>query len=94
MACYARWMGVEGQHREVVLQLRPGGDQDRVGDWLRQRNLEVLPLAVGLLATGDAATVRAAFGAEPEGELLVPAELSADVESISIVPPKQLHMDG
>lgn len=87
-------MGVEGQHREVVVQLRPEGDQDRVGGWLRQRNLEVLQLTVGLLATGDDAAVRAAFGGEPEGELPVPVELSADVESISIVPPKQLHMDG
>jgi hypothetical protein len=87
-------MGVGGQHREVVVQLRPGGDPDRVGGWLRQRNLEVLPLAVGLLATGDGATVRAAFGVEPEGELPVPPELSTDVESITIVPPKQLHMDG
>jgi hypothetical protein len=93
MACYARWMGVEGQHWEVVVQLRPEGDRDRVGGWLRQRNLDVLPLAVGLLATGDTATVRAAFAAELEGELPVPAELSADVESIFIAPPKQLHMD-
>ena len=87
-------MASEGQHREVVVQLRPDGDPERVKGWLRRRNLEVLPLAVGLLATGDAAAVRAAFGAEPEGELPVPEELRADVELISVVPPKQLHASG
>ena len=59
-----------------------------------EHNLEALPLVVGLLATGDAAAVRAAFGAEPEGELPVPEELRADVESVSVVPPKQLHTGG
>jgi hypothetical protein len=87
-------MGSEGQHREVVVQLRPGGDPERVRGWLRERSLEVLPLVVGLLATGDAHAVRAAFGAEPEDELPVPDELRADVESVSIVPPKQLHTGG
>jgi hypothetical protein len=87
-------MGSEGQHWEVVVRLRPGGDLERVKGWLRERNLEVLPLVVGLLATGDAAAVRAAFGAEPEGELPVPEELRADVESVSVVPPKQLHKGG
>jgi hypothetical protein len=88
-------MGSEGQHREVVVQLRPGGDLERVGGWLRERKLEVLPLVVGLLAAGDAAAVRAAFGGEPEGaELPVPEELRTDVESVSAVPPKQLHTGG
>jgi len=87
-------MSSERQHREVVVQLRPGGDPERVRGWLRERNLEVLPLVVGLLATGDAQVVRAAFAAEPENELPVPDELHADVESISVVPPKQLHTGG
>jgi hypothetical protein len=89
-----RWMTPEGQHREVALQLRPDGDPERVTGWLRRHNLEVLPLVVGLLATGDAAAVRAAFGAEPEGELPVPEELRADVEVIFVVPPKQLYGSG
>jgi hypothetical protein len=89
-----RCMGSEGQHRELVVQLRPGGDLERVEGWLRERNLEALPLVVGLLGTGEAAAVRAAFGAEPEGDLPVPEELRADVESVSVVPPKQLHTGG
>jgi hypothetical protein len=89
-----RWMASEGQHCEVVVQLRPGGAPERVTDWLRRRKLDVLPLIVGVLATGDAAAVRAAFGAEPEGELPVPEELRADVELVSVVPPKQLHTSG
>lgn len=89
-----RWMASEGQHREVAVKLWPGGNPERVTGWLRRRNLEVLPLVVGLLATGDAAALRAAFGAEPEGELPVPHELRADVELILVVPPKQLYASG
>jgi hypothetical protein len=89
-----RWMASAGQHREVTVQLRPGGDPERVTGWLRRHSLEVLPLVVGLLATGDGAAVRAAFGAEPKGELPVPEELRADVELISVVPPKQLYASG
>jgi hypothetical protein len=89
-----RWLASEGQHREVALHLRPDGDPERVTGWLRRHNLEVLPLVVGLLATGDAAAVRAAFGAEPEGALPVPKELRVDVELILVVPPKQLYAGG
>ena len=89
-----RCMDSEELHREVAVELRPGGDLERVGGWLRERNLEVSPLLVGLLATGDGAAVRAAFGAEPEGQLPVPEELRADVESVSVVPPKHLHTGG
>jgi hypothetical protein len=89
-----RWMASEGLHLEVVVQLRPGGDPERVTGWLRRHNFEVLPLVVGLLATGDAAAIQAAFGAEPERELPVPDELRADVEVISVVPPKELYASG
>ncbi|WP_222269054.1 hypothetical protein [Modestobacter marinus] len=87
-------MTSERQHREVVVQLRPGGDPEPVSGWLRRHDFDVSPLVVGLLATGDAAAVRAAFGAEPEGELPVPEELRGDVELISVVPPKQLYPSG
>jgi len=50
-----------------------------------------MPLVVGLLATGDAAAVRAAFGADPHGTLPVPDELRAHVQSVAVVPPKRLH---
>ena len=89
-----QWMTSEGQHREVALQLRPDGDPERVTGWLRRHDLKVLPLVIGLLASGDAAVVRAAFGAEPEGDLPVPEELRADVELISVVPPKHLYGSG
>jgi hypothetical protein len=87
-------MASEQQHLEVVVELRPGADPDDVASWLRRRSLEVLPIVVGLLATGDAAAVRAAFGTESEGLLRVPDELRAHVGSVSVVPPKQLHRGG
>jgi hypothetical protein len=84
-------MAYEQQHVELVVELRPGADTGVVANWLRQHSLEALPLVVGLLATGDAAAVRAAFGADPEGTLPVPEELSAHVRSIAVVPPKRMH---
>jgi hypothetical protein len=84
-------MASERQHVEVTVELRPGADPDVVSTWLRQHGLDVMPLVVGLLATGDATAVRAAFGAEPEGTLPVPEELRARVESVAVVPPKRLH---
>jgi hypothetical protein len=84
-------MASEQQHVEVAVELRPGADSGVVANWLRQHGLDVMPLVVGLLATGDATAVRAAFGAEPQGTLPVPEELRAHVESVAVVPPKRLH---
>ena len=81
-------MASEKQHVEVAVELLPGADEGAVKDWLRQRGLETLPLVVGILATGDAAAVRAAFGAEPHGVLAVPEELRPHVSSVAVVPPK------
>jgi hypothetical protein len=79
------------QHVEVAVELRPGADPGVVANWLRQHELDAMPLVVGLLATGDATAVRAAFGAEPQGALPVPEELRAQVESVAVVPPKRSH---
>jgi hypothetical protein len=79
------------QHVELALELRSGADRDAVERWLRGHGLDVLPLVSGLLATGDAEAARAAFGAEPEGELPVPGELGAHVQSVVAVPPMELH---
>ncbi len=84
-------MASEQQHVEVAVELRPGADRDAVASWLRQHGLDALPLVVGVLATGDATAVRAAFGAEPRGTLPVPEELCGQVESVAVVPPKRLH---
>jgi hypothetical protein len=84
-------MASEQQHVEVVVELRPGADADSVAVWLRRYALDALPLVVGLLATGESAAVRAAFGAEPQGTLPVPAALRAHVASVAVVPPKRLH---
>jgi hypothetical protein len=84
-------MASEQQHVEVAVELRPGADSGVVANWLRQHGLDVMPLVVGLLATGDATAVRVAFGAEPQGTLPVPEELRAHVDSVAVVPPKRLH---
>jgi hypothetical protein len=84
-------MASEQQHVEVAVELRPGADRGAVASWLRQHGLDALPLVVGVLATGDASAVRAAFGAEPRGTLPVPEELWGQVESVAVVPPKRLH---
>jgi hypothetical protein len=73
---------------EVVVVLRQGADARAVADWLAAHGLHVTPLTAGLLATGEAAAVLAAFGPEPGR---VPDELRAHVESVAVVPPKRLH---
>jgi hypothetical protein len=81
----------ERQHVEVAVEFRSDADPSAVASWLRQHDLDAMPLVVGLLATGDAAAVRAAFGADPHGTLPVPEELRAHVQSVAVVPPKRLH---
>lgn len=79
------------RHVELAVGLRPGADRAAVERWLRRHGLEVMPLVSGLLASGDATAARAAFGAEPDGELPVPGDLEAHVQSVVAVPPMQLH---
>ena len=79
------------EHVELVIELTPGAEPGHVARWLQQHGLETLPLAVGLLAVGDATAVEATFGAEPQGELPIPQSLSGEVGSIAVVPPKRLH---
>jgi hypothetical protein len=87
-------MASEQQHVEVAVELRPGADPGVVATWLRRRGLDALPLVVGLLATGEATAVRAAFGAEPEGTLPVPEELRAHVASVAVFRQRRLHEDA
>jgi hypothetical protein len=84
-------MAVERQHLEVVVELAPGGDPVAVSAWLHQHGLSALPLTVGLLASGEADTFRAAFRAEPSGALPIPKKLAQHVAAITVVPPKQMH---
>ncbi|HEX6027351.1 MAG TPA: hypothetical protein VFZ00_35450 [Solirubrobacter sp.] len=69
--------------RELIVELRPGGDAGAVADWLRQRGLDVLPMTVGLLASGEEESVRSAQS--------VADELRAHVKSASIAGPKRLQ---
>ena len=82
-------MGAEQRHLEAVVELLPGADSGLVGDWLAQRGLATAALMVGLLATGSAAAMRAAFGSEEAPA--VPEALRAHVRSVAIVPPRRLH---
>ena len=81
----------EQEHFELVIELTPGAEPGHVARWLQQHGLETLPLAVGLLAVGEARAVEATFGAEPQGELPIPQALSGEVRSIAVAPPKRLH---
>ena len=81
-------MTPEHQHVEVVLVLRPGADARTVAEWLAGRGLQATPLQAGLLAAGEAAAVRAAFGAGDLDALTIPEPLREHVESAATVPPK------
>jgi hypothetical protein len=76
---------------ELVVELRSGADRAFVTRWLDERGFATLPLAVGVLATGDADTVWHAFGGEPHGRPPVPEELRQHVASLSLTPPKHWH---
>ncbi len=80
-------MAPDQRHLEVVVVLREDADAGVVAAQLRRHGLEVVALTAGLLATGDADAVNAAFGAE----LRVPDALREHVESVAVVPPKRLH---
>jgi hypothetical protein len=84
-------MAPEQQHVEVVIVLRRGADANAVAKYLRQHGLEVSALTAGLLATGDAGAVEAAFGAQRVDDLRVPGALREHIESVALVPPKRLH---
>jgi hypothetical protein len=69
--------------RELIVELREGADAAAVERWLRQRGLEVLPMTVGLLASGEESDVQNA--------LTIPDELGAHVKSVSVAGPKRLQ---
>ena len=74
---------VGAMRRELIVELRSGADAAAVERWLRQRGLEVLPMTVGLLASGEEAAVRNAQ--------TVADELRAHVKSVSVAGPKRLQ---
>ena len=45
-------------HSELIVELRGGAEAAAVENWLRQHGLDVLPLTVGLLASGEEDAVR------------------------------------
>ena len=69
--------------RELIVKLRSGADAEAVADWLRQRGLDVLPMTVGLLASGEEEAVLEAQ--------TVTTELPAHVKSVSVAGPKRLQ---
>lgn len=81
---------------EVVIQLTPSADRERVSSWLTTRGFTVLSLRVGLLATGS----RASFvrelrpsegGATMSTELGIPKSLEGDVSAIYLNRPPEYH---
>ncbi len=70
-------------HSELIVELQSGADAAAVEKWLRQHGLEVLPLTVGLLASGEEEAVRKA--------LTVPDDLRAHVKSVAVAGPKRLQ---
>jgi hypothetical protein len=82
------------QHVEVVVVLRPDADADVVTRALAGHGLRVTPIQAGLLVTGEASAVRAAFGAESLDALRTPDALQEHVDSVEMVPPKHSHEGG
>ena len=72
-----------------------GGRSARARDWLVARGFDVIDMRAGLLITGDADAFERAFGVDPSHapsrSLPVPADLAADVASITVRPAAQIH---
>jgi hypothetical protein len=86
-------MASDQRHVEVVVRLRPGADSRVVAERLAGFGLEVIPLAAGLLATGDASAMMAAFATETLDALPVPDDLREHVASAAVAKPKRF-LDG
>jgi hypothetical protein len=69
--------------RELIVELQVGADAAVVEKWLRQQGLEVLPMTVGLLASGEEPVVRNA--------MTIPDALRAHVKTVSVAGPKRLQ---
>jgi hypothetical protein len=81
---------VDSDHVELFVESVPT-HEGRVATWLSERGLAPEPMRDGVLATGSADRVTAAFGAAPGDRraaraLPVPAELADDVTSVTVVP--------
>lgn len=85
----------DGDHLEAVLEWGASGEAPWVGDWLRERGLEPVPMLGGLLATGQRSAFSAAFGVRMDeitqpGSVPVPPKLAGAVASITLAGPKQV----
>jgi hypothetical protein len=88
-----------GDHLEAVLEWGASGEVPWVGDWLRDRRLEPVPMLQGLLVTGDREAFGQALGVSIDevagpGPLPVPPALAGVVASITLAGPKQIMGAG
>ena len=88
-----------GDHLEAVLRWGASGEAPWVGDWLRDRGLEPVPMLQGLLVTGDRGAFGEAFDVSGDelagpGPLPVPPGLAGAVASITLAGPKQIMGSG
>jgi hypothetical protein len=81
-------MSSEHQHVEVLVVLLPGADARVVAQVLARHGLQVAPIKAGLLASGEATAVSAAFGGGRLDSLCIPDPLRELVESVAVVPRK------
>lgn len=97
----AKWFSFDGAqlrvnavHLELILQVRPGVDCDRLGDRLRAQGFDPQPMRVGILLSAELSALRKLLptltGTEAV-EIAVPEELKDFVLSIQVFKPRSFR---
>jgi hypothetical protein len=86
----------DDDHVEALLVWGERGPVPEVDGWLRERGLQTLPMAAGLLVTGTVRQFASVFGIDPGRgqravEVPVPPELRDGVASITIPPAPRVY---
>jgi hypothetical protein len=82
------------EHIELILELFPDADRDKVAQHLRGIGFDPLPMKAGILLSAEVEDLRRilpALSGNEIGELSVPDELSKAVRSIHIFKPRSPH---
>jgi hypothetical protein len=83
---------------EAFLKLKPGPGAGRVGKWLEQQGLSVLPIRAGLMVSGSVEVFNRVFACDvstlPSPARLQPPEAVADEVELVEIPRPRYPMPG
>ena len=79
-------------HLELILEILPGADRDKLQSDLRAQGFDPLPMKIGILLAGDLDALRKVVPTlSGVDEVTVPDNLKHVVRAIHVVKPRRLH---